>query len=125
MSYSGSFTWLHDIGALAASLILYSGDTLDAAPNKYAWTEFHSAAEDVRTQLTKTVLYSWSNGSAGLKPFTGYEGSNQINGLTTVGRPSGKSGQANYPGWYDTDLSYGKGSTWHLLLDFWYTNIWN
>jgi hypothetical protein len=114
MTYDGVFTVLHDIGTFMNTLYSY-GST---------WPELRTAIDEVRSALKKTIVYSWSNGNGGAQNFAGYDGANQLYGLTIVGKPSSPMGAQNYPLWYSTDLSYGANSNWYRLLDFWYANFW-
>ncbi|MDR3312706.1 MAG: hypothetical protein LBS64_06210 [Spirochaetaceae bacterium] len=126
--YSGTFTWLYDLGIFAEQMALSAAPQVGGGANPGRWDEMEKAAKDLTAALRGAIVCSWNSGGIGEAGRLNipYDGARIPYGITICGAPSTSTGGAGYPGWYRTDLTFGATSKWYDLLAIWYArHVWD
>lgn len=136
--YQGTFTWLHDIGFMAANIAnfcsnlnIQNTDNTETAINE---AEFYDVmknnlkqiAEDITAALQKAILFTWREGPYILGEYYDslYYETECPYGMTIAGSALASNGtnlvDGYAPDFYKTDLDFGKDTSWGDLLEFYF-----
>lgn len=138
--YQGTFTWLHDIGFMAANIANFCSNlnipNTDNTETEINEAEFYDVmknnlkkkAETVTTALKNAILFTWREGPyiLGENYDSLYYGAGTEcpYGMTIAGSTVASNGTNSVDGYapdfYETDLDFGEDYSWGDLLEYYF-----